>query len=395
MGGGFNIIIDYISIILIILTIWLSQLIILANKFILNRNYFQLVVKGLIGFLILRFSTSRLFLFYIYFERSLIIIFLIIIGWGYQPERLPAGLALFFYTLFASLPLLLVIFFFNKRVYLINFINIRNRIKLYLNWSFLLKFFIRIAFIVKLPVFFVHLWLPKAHVEAPVRGSIILAGVLLKLGGYGFLRIIRLIEKSLRLIFYRVWAIVGGTLLRVICLRHRDIKVLIAYSSVVHIAIVLIGVTRITIWGFRGIIITIIAHGVCSSGIFAWANLIYERRHSRRLLINKGFLNTFPRLAIWWFLLVVGNFGGPFTLNLIGEILLISTRFILNIRFVLCICGLAFFSAAYRLLLYASRQQGTQLISTFPLNNLTLREHQLLYAHIWPIRVLILSPIFF
>lgn len=159
--------------------------------------------------------------------------------------------------------------------------------------------------------------------EAPVAGSIILAGVLLKLGGYGIIRIIIIINISIVSSVYCIISIWGGAILRVMCLRHSDIKVLIAYSSVVHIALVIAGFLSSNRWGVEGGIIIIIAHGACSSGIFAQANIIYERRHSRRLILNKGYLNLVPTISAVWFILIVGNFGGPFTLNLIGEILLI------------------------------------------------------------------------
>jgi NADH-ubiquinone oxidoreductase chain 4 len=140
-------------------------------------------------------------------------------------------------------------------------------------------------------MYFVHLWLPKAHVEAPVSGSIILAGVLLKLGGYGIIRLIRV--TNIRIISSQIiaLALIGGGILGVLCIVQRDIKVVIAYSSVVHIALVIAGRLRLTKWGFEGALIIILAHGVCSSGIFAAANMIYERRHSRRFFFNSGLLN--------------------------------------------------------------------------------------------------------
>jgi NADH-ubiquinone oxidoreductase chain 4 len=139
--------------------------------------------------LLLTFSCINLFLFYVFFERSLIPTLFLILGWGYQPERLQAGLYLLFYTLFASLPLLMALFYIINNFYSLNFLFLKE----FQIDNFLLYLFLVFAFLVKMPIFLVHLWLPKAHVEAPVSGSIILAGVLLKLGGYGLIRVFSII----------------------------------------------------------------------------------------------------------------------------------------------------------------------------------------------------------
>jgi len=384
---------DLLSFGLILLRFWVCGLIIISRMLIykinLNLIYFLLNVFFLIIFLFLTFSCLNLFLFYLFFERSLIPTFFLILGWGYQPERLQAGLYLLFYTLFASLPLLIGLFFiFRNRKTLIVLFIIDLNIE-----SLLFYFFLIFAFLVKIPIYFVHLWLPKAHVEAPVAGSIILAGVLLKLGGYGLIRVFpMLVFFVLRInLFWLIFRILGGVLVSLVCLRQIDLKSLVAYSSVAHISLVIGGLILLSSWGWGFSYSLIVAHGLCSSGLFFLVNMLYERLGRRRLIINKGILNFFPRIAIWWFLLCSRNIAAPPSLNLVGEIGLINRIIGWSKFFIIFLRLISFFSAVYTLYLYSFSQHGSFFEGIYSFSFGFVREYLVLILHWLPLNLLILK----
>nr|UZT27200.1 NADH dehydrogenase subunit 4 [Monochamus sartor urussovii]WDE75832.1 NADH dehydrogenase subunit 4 [Monochamus sartor urussovii] len=387
---------DLLSFSLILLSFWICSLMILASEkiFKLNNfsNLFLFIMVNLMLALYLAFSSMNLFIFYLFFEISLIPTLILIIGWGYQPERIEAGIYLLFYTLLVSLPMMISIFYYYENFFSLDFyflMNDLNNLFMYLCMNF--------VFFVKMPMFFVHLWLPKAHVEAPVSGSMILAGIMLKLGGYGLMRVMNLfltIGMKFNFIFIII-SLMGGFFVSLMCLRQSDIKSLIAYSSVAHMGLVLGGIMTLNIWGFWGSLIMMLAHGLCSSGLFCLANISYERMMSRSLYLNKGLINIFPSLSLWWFLFSSSNMAAPPSLNLLGEILLINSLVSFSSIFMIFLSLISFFSAAYSLFLYAFSQHGVYYSGMYSIYSGFFREYLLLFLHWFPLNILILKSEYF
>lgn len=393
---GFGLGLDYLGYLLILLRFWITSLVLSSSHKVYKHNnfiYIFLIINlSLLLFLVITFSCLDFLLFYIRFEASLIPTLVLILGWGYQPERIQAGTYFIFYTIFGSLPLLVSIisvYYQFGRICIYVGTEIYNSSLIGCVWYLVTVF----AFIVKLPIFIVHLWLPKAHVEAPVAGSMILAGVLLKLGGYGLIRVLpifRLANKNLSWVWVRV-RVVGGTIVRIICLRQVDIKALIAYSSVAHIGLVLCGLVVFGWWGLNGALIVIVGHGLCSSGLFCLANIVYERISRRSLLIRKGLLNFMPRIGLWWFLLRAGNMAAPPTLNLLGEVRLIIRVVSWSKVRIIMIAFLSFFRAAYTLYIYSLSQHGKYCSSLFSCCSGKVREYLILILHWLPLNIIILN----
>uniref|UniRef100_A0AAU7VC08 NADH-ubiquinone oxidoreductase chain 4 n=1 Tax=Stenopsocus nepalensis TaxID=3074945 RepID=A0AAU7VC08_9NEOP len=385
---------DLMSYMLILLSIWICTLMLLSSESVMSSSFYKTnymnILIVLLLFLVLSFYTSNLFLFYLFFEGSLIPTFMIIMGWGYQSERVQASIYLLMYTLVCSLPLLLMIFYFyNESNYLSMILNLDK--KIYIN--FMIFIFMYTAFMVKLPMFMLHLWLPKAHVEAPVAGSMILAGVLLKLGGYGALRLSSLI---LNLIYKYTWmfivlSLLGGVLISLNCLRQSDVKLLIAYSSVSHMGIMLSGSVTFTMWGLSSGLALMLSHGLCSSALFFLANVVYERVGSRSMYLVKGMLHLLPKMTLWWFLFCAMNMAAPPSLNLLSEIGLINSLVGWSISSMSLLMLMSFFAAGYSLYLFSFSQHGKTINSVYSFHLNSSREYLVLFMHWLPLNFLILN----
>nr|QOJ46732.1 NADH dehydrogenase subunit 4 [Eudyptes schlegeli]QOJ46745.1 NADH dehydrogenase subunit 4 [Eudyptes chrysolophus]QOJ46797.1 NADH dehydrogenase subunit 4 [Eudyptes chrysolophus] len=394
--------IDQTSSPLLVLCCWLLPLMIMASQNHLQhepltrKRTFISTLITIQPLLILAFSATELTLFYISFEATLIPTLILITRWGNQPERLSAGIYLLFYTLISSLPLLIAILHLHAQIGTLHLTMLELTPPTPNNsWANLMSnLALLTAFMVKAPLYGLHLWLPKAHVEAPIAGSMLLAALLLKLGGYGIMRITLLtgpLSSHLHYPFLTL-ALWGALMTSSICLRQTDLKSLIAYSSVSHMGLVIAASMIQTHWAFSGAMILMIAHGLTSSMLFCLANTNYERTHSRILLLTRGLQPLLPLMATWWLLANLSNMALPPTTNLMAELTIMTALFNWSSLTIILTGTATLLTAAYTLFMLLATQRGTLPTHITSIQNSNTREHLLMTLHITPMLLLILKP---
>ncbi|YP_002364451.1 NADH dehydrogenase subunit 4 (mitochondrion) [Larimichthys crocea] len=393
---------DPLSTPLLVLTCWLLPLMILASQNhttsepINRQRMYITLLTSLQIFLILAFGATEMIMFYVMFEATLIPTLFLITRWGNQAERLNAGTYFLFYTLAGSLPLLVALLLLQNSTGTLSLLTLQLS-----GPTMLISFADKLwwagcllAFLVKMPLYGVHLWLPKAHVEAPIAGSMILAAVLLKLGGYGMMRILPMLEPLTKELSYPfiIFALWGVIMTGSICLRQTDLKSLIAYSSVGHMGLVVGGILIQTPWGLTGALILMIAHGLTSSALFCLANTNYERTHSRTMALARGLQMALPLMAAWWFIASLANLALPPLPNLMAELMIITSLFNWS-WWTLALTGTGtLITAGYSLYMFLMTQRGPLPAHIMALEPSHSREHLLAALHLLPLILLILKP---
>ena len=354
-GISYHLGVDGISILLVILTTFLMPFCILASFESIKVS----LKEYLIAFLILEslmigvFCSLDLILFYLFFEGGLIPMFLIIGIWGGE-RRVYSTFKFFLFTLAGSVFMLLAIIAIyieagtTDIVYLLQY-----DIDPSLQYIFWLAFFA--SFAVKIPMWPVHTWLPDAHVEAPTAGSVILAGVLLKMAGYGFIRFslgMFPIASSYFAPFIFTLSIIAIIYASLIALVQKDMKKLIAYSSVAHMGFVTLGIFTFTLQGIEGAMIQMISHGIVSAALFLCVGVVYDRIHTREIGRYGGLVNRMPLYSFVFMIFIMGSIGLPGTSGFVGEFLVLLAIFSVNTYFAVFATTGVVLAAAYSLWLY-------------------------------------------
>ncbi|MCA0369248.1 MAG: NADH-quinone oxidoreductase subunit M [Proteobacteria bacterium] len=360
-GASYHLGVDGISILFVLLTAFLMPICILASW----KSVEKRVVEYMIAFLILEtlvigvFTALDLFLFYIFFEGTLVPMFLIIGIWGGQ-NRIYAAYKFFLYTLLGSVLMLLAMLWMAHTAGTTSIPELKRfAFDPAVQPILWLAFFA--SFAVKMPMWPVHTWLPDAHVQAPTAGSVILAGILLKLGGYGFIlfnvpMFPQASEMFRPLVFtLSVIAIVYTSL---VAWRQTDMKKLIAYSSVAHMGFVTLGIFSGNDIGMQGAIFQMISHGLISGALFLCVGVVYDRMHTREIALYGGLTSKMPWYAAIFLMFTMANVGLPGTSGFIGEVLTMTGAYRASTWAALVAASGVIFSAVYALTLYRAMMFG-------------------------------------
>nr|YP_010868559.1 NADH dehydrogenase subunit 4 [Sacculina confragosa]WGU20856.1 NADH dehydrogenase subunit 4 [Sacculina confragosa] len=304
---------ENLTVLLLLIFIWLYMIVVSIEKdsFVSILSKVSMILS--LGLLL----SDNLMLFYVLFEFNLVPLFVLMMKSGHNKNRLLSGVYIYIYTVLTSLPFLIIVVYFLQ-------LGLSSFVNLYI-YSFTLNYFISlvifIPFLMKFPLFGLHLWLPKAHVESPTSGSMILAGVMMKLGVYAIWQFFFCVYESEAKAVTVGLSLLGGVYSSFMCLFQLDMKSVIAYSSVVHMSISYAAILESKMWGVYSSVVLLSSHAFGSCALFLVCSVVYDRLFSRSMVLVKGLSNLSLVLSFWLILLFFCNMAVPFSISMLGELL--------------------------------------------------------------------------